>query len=130
MASSTAGIQVQGARELRKTMKAAGEDLGDLKDAHARAGAIAGTRARSDAPRVTGTLGASVRWSGAAGSATIRAGSASVPYAGPIHFGWRARGIAPQPFITEAAQATEPEWTAEYQEAVEKILARIRGVGA
>lgn len=109
-------------------MKAAGEDLAQMKDAHAAAGAIAGGRARAQAPKAEGTLSASVRWSGSASAATIRAGSAKVPYAGVIHFGWPDRGIPARPWITEAAQATEGQWTTEYQEAVERILGRIRGV--
>lgn len=124
-----AGIRVEGAASLRRTLRRAGEDLQDLKEAHAAAGAIAGGRARDTAPRgPSGRLAASVRWSGAAASATIRAGSAGVPYALPIHWGWPRRGIPAQPFISTAAQATEPAWTAVYEAAVERILGRVKGI--
>lgn len=128
MVSSSAGIRVEGASNLRRTMRRAGEDLGDLKEAHQAAAAIAGGRARADAPRRSGRLAANVRWSGAATSATIRAGGARVPYAGPIHWGWPRRHIGAHPFITDAAVSTEPQWSSVYEAAVGRILDRIKGV--
>lgn len=129
MATSSAGIRVEGANELRRTMRRAGEDLGDLKEAHAEAAGIAGRRAQGDTPRKSGRLAAKVRWAASNTSATIRAGNnTTVRYAGAIHWGWRRRNIKPQPWITEAAQATEPEWSAAYTNAVETILGRIKGV--
>lgn len=126
--SRDAGIRVEGARELRATLKRAGDDLQDLKDAHRDAAQIVTAASRVKAPKRTGRLAASVRGSGAAATATIRAGRSSVPYAGPIHWGWPARNIKAQPFITEAAQATEPIWTREYEAAVNKVLHRIKGI--
>jgi len=58
----------------------------------------------------------------------IRAGGASLRYAGPVHFGWPEHHIEAQPFITEAAQRTEPAWTHIYEDAVESVLDTIRGV--
>lgn len=128
MATPNAGIRVEGAANLRRTMRKAGDDLGDLQEAHAAAAAIAGARARETAPQRTGRLASSVRWSGAKATATVRAGGASVPYAMPIHWGWPARGIPAQPFISEAARATESAWTAVYEAAVEAILHRVKGI--
>lgn len=133
MARSSAhkdGIEVVGARELRSTLKRAGEDLGDLKAAHAAAAQLVTATSRPKAPRRTGTLSGSVRGSGTSTAAIIRAGGARVPYAGPIHFGWRAHNIEPQPFISEAAQSTEPAWTALYTRAVDRILDKVKGAPA
>lgn len=126
--SSVAGIRVEGAARLRRTAQAAGEDLQDLRAAHTAAGAIAGGRARDDGPKKSGRLTRNVRWSGTKTGAVIRAGGVSVPYAGPIHWGWPRRHIGAQPFIVNAAEATEPQWSAVYQQAVERILGRIKGV--
>lgn len=109
-------------------MRRAGEDLGELKEAHQAAGSIAGRRAQATAPRRSGRLAQNTRWGASNTSATIRAGGARLRYAGPIHWGWPRRNITAQPYITEAAEATEPQWTAEYQAAVERILKRIEGV--
>ena len=51
-----------------------------------------------------------------------------MPYAGPIHWGWPAHHIEAQPFLSDAAKATEPQWRSEYMKAVEDALAQVRGV--
>lgn len=55
------------------------------------------------------------------------AGGAATPYAGPIHWGWEARNIEPQPWIAEAAQDTEPQWLGMYEEDVQRVLNTIKG---
>lgn len=122
-----ASLRVEGAAELRRTLKAAGDDLNDLKDAHATAARLVAADAAQRAPRRTGRLASNVRGSGAKTSATIRAGGAKVPYAGPIHWGWPAHNIKPNPFIAEAAQTTEGAWTAIYHNSVQRILDRVKG---
>lgn len=124
---ANAGIKVEGARELRASLRRAGEDLSDLKAAHAAASGVVVAASRIRAPHRSGRLAGSVRGSGTATKALIRAGGVSVPYANPIHWGWKARGIAAQPFITDAAQNTEPVWTVLYERQVELIVNRIRG---
>jgi hypothetical protein len=122
------GIRVEGAAELRRTLKRAGDDLSDLKAAHAGAAQIVVARGRGKAPRRRGVLAASVRGSGTKTAAVIRAGGARVPYAGPIHWGWPARNIEAQPFLSEAATETEQIWLELYESSVERILHRIKGI--
>lgn len=120
-------VQVEGARELRASMKAAGEDLGDLKDAHSQvAGFVAGA-ASAAAPHRSGALAGTVRGNRAATSAVVKAGGAAVPYAGVIHWGWPGRNIPAHPFLTDTATSTEPTWTDMYFQAVQRIVDRIRG---
>lgn len=121
-------VRVEGARELRRTLKRAGDDMADLKDANNRAAAIVAQWASVTAPRRTGALGMSVRPNRAVGRARVTGGSAAVPYAGPIHWGWPRRGIAAQPFIAEAAVATQPAWEPAYRDDVQKVLDRVKGV--
>lgn len=120
-------VEVEGARELRRTLKRAGDDLGDLKDANQRAGQFVANAGSQRAPHLTGALAGALRASRVAGGATIRAGSASVPYAGPIHWGWPAHNIKAQPFLSDAATETEPEWLPIYEEDIAKIVDRIEG---
>jgi hypothetical protein len=122
-----AGVRVEGARELRRTLKRAGVSVEDLKDANQAAGNIVAAAGRVSAPRRTGALPSSVRASRAAASATVRAGGARTPYAGVIHWGWPAHGISAQPWLSEAATSTESAWTAAYEAGVEKLLATIKG---
>ena len=120
-------VSVEGARELRRTLRAAGDDLEDLKAANLQAAQIAAEAARARAPHVTGQLAGDIRASGTKTAGTIRAGRKRIPYAGPIHWGWPARGIEAQPYITEGAQATESIWVPLYEELMDEALAKVKG---
>lgn len=122
------GLRLEGGRQLRATLKRAQIDIQDLKNAHALAARIVAEAGAARAPKVSGRLANTVRGSGAATQATARAGNAGVPYAGPIHWGWPARNIEPQPFLADALEATEEIWSPVYETAVERVLAKIRGV--
>jgi hypothetical protein len=118
---------VEGLDNLVRTLGRAGHDLDDLKDANRRAGEIVAREGSARAPRRSGKLAASVRPARQARRARVSAGGARVPYAGPIHWGWQARHIAPDPFIAWGAQATEPQWQQAYRADVQRALDRVRG---
>jgi len=120
-------LEVKGARELRRTLARAGHDLGDLQTANAAISTYVATASKTAAPRVSGRLAGSVRGNKAKASAVVRAGSAGVPYAGPIHWGWPARNIAPQPFLVETAHKTEPQWRLMYLTAIDTVLGKVKG---
>jgi hypothetical protein len=120
-------VRVDGARELRRTLKSAGEDLGDLKATHASIAGLVATRTAAAAPRRSGALAGSVRGNAAATNATIKVGGASVPYAHPIHWGWPNHNITANPFAADTAKATEPEWTRIYLVSVNRILDNVKG---
>lgn len=122
-----AGVRVEGARELRRTLRRAGDELTEFKAAHEAASRIAVPASRGEAPTRSGRLASSVRGGVAAASLTIRAGGAAVPYAGPIHWGWRKRSIAANPFIVRAVDRRRVAMVAAYERGVDRILARIRG---
>jgi hypothetical protein len=123
-----AGIKVDGARRLRSTLKAAGDDLSDLKAAHAAAAQIVAGSGGAGAPRVTGALAGTVRSSGTTTAAIVRAGKAAVPYAAPIHWGWFSRHIRPNPWLSRAAQQTEPTWQPIYMAAVNRAVDKVKGL--
>lgn len=118
-------VRVEGARELRRALKRAGVDLADLKEANARVSAYVAGIAASRAPRRSGALAASTRGNKAAGRASVSAGSARLAYAGPIHWGWPARGIKPQPWIADTAQQTEAIWLADYSRAIDAVIKKV-----
>lgn len=123
-----AGIKVAGARQLRKTLRAAGDDLSDLKKAHADAAAIAAEASAQLAPSRSGKLKASIRSSGTKTSGIIRAGRKSVPYANPIHWGWFARNIRPNLFASRGAQDSEGRWIRVYESALDDALDKVKGI--
>lgn len=118
-------VRVEGVRQLRRALSAAGDDLADFREANAAAAAIAAAAGRSQAPHRSGRLVASVRSSGTKTQAVIRAGGARIPYAGPIHWGWQRRHITAQPFLSAGAQGSEPSWLPVYTAAIDRIVARI-----
>jgi hypothetical protein len=120
-------LEVEGARKLRASLKAAGVGVQDLKDAHKAVADQVARDARPVTPRRSGRLAASVRTSGTQTAAIIRAGKKAVPYAGPIHWGWPSRGIAPQPWLADTAAATQGTWENTYMQALERIIDTIEG---
>lgn len=115
-------LEVQGLRALTRDLKQLGEDLADLKAAGLAAGNIIVRAARP--PVRSGKLAASGRASKLAAGVRVLWGRVSVPYAGPIHWGWPARNIGAQPFAVEAAHRTEPEWLTVYAEGVDAAVER------
>lgn len=118
-----ASIEIDGAKELRRQMKRAGrEDLKiALRTAHRNiAKDIAGDAARR-APHKSGKLANSIRGLGTYTNARIAGGTARVPYAGPIHWGWPARNIAPNTFVSDAVADRMDEARAFYEDAIEHI---------
>lgn len=123
----TDAVRVVGLPRLRKTMRQAGVDMADMKAANAKAAATIAAASRARAPSRTGRLAGSVRGNKAVGRAVVMAGGARLPYGGPIHWGWPARGIGAQPFISDAARATEPSWLPAYLDDLNQILGQVKG---
>lgn len=122
-----ARLEVDGLRRLRRDLRRLGDDLSDLTDANALVAAIVTAEAAARAPKRTGRLAATVRGNRAKTRASVRVGYARVPYAGPIHWGWPRRGIEAQPFVSQAAQATEHVWGPAYARAIDQAAAKIAG---
>lgn len=124
-------IKVQGLNGLIRGLKRAeAEDLLDkLKESNAEAARIVKDTAYPNVPVRSGNLAASLRSSATARAGVVRIGKAKVPYAGPIHFGWHRKHIAPNPFLYEAMDARIDEVTTAYWERVEKLLEGITSSG-
>jgi phage gpG-like protein len=116
------GVEVKGARELRRTMAEAGVEMHQLGAVHQRvARVIAGA---CNPPRKTGRLAASIAATGEPQTATV---ASRVPYAGVVEWGWRARNIRGQHFLLQAAQRTQPKWFQMYVDEIQTICDQVRG---
>jgi hypothetical protein len=115
-------ITVDGADELRKALRAVDGGIDDLKNAHAVGAKIVERRASQLVPRVSGTLAGTLRSSGQAAGGVVRAGRASVPYAGVQHFGWAAHNIRPQPFLYDALDSRRQEVLDVYDKQVRSLI--------
>ena len=70
----------------------------------------------------TGKLGRSIKAGASIKRGTVSAGSAALPYAGPIHFGWATHNIEPQPFIYEAIDDRREAVWAAYDLQITKVV--------
>lgn len=115
-------IQIDGLKETQRALREMSDDLKTkMKETHRQAAEVVVEGSKRYVPFRTGKLAASIRAAATMTSGKVRVGSASVPYAGPIHFGWPARSIKPQPFIYDAMDVRR-------QEVLEIYAARITGL--
>lgn len=130
MAGTKPGIEVEGGPQLRRAFKRLGDRAGDLKGLHGSIGEMVADTARTLVPigddeggHLQDTIRASKRQTGA----TVNAGTRALPYAGPIHFGWRARNIEPQPFLYDALDDRRDDIVAKYNDGIDKLVRRFDG---
>lgn len=116
---------IEGLTEVNKALRSMSKDTRDsMKETHKRAAEIVIQGARRYVPVVSGKLAASMRDSSTQRMGRVRVGSASVPYAGPIHFGWPARHIKPQPFIYDALDDRRSEVAATYVKRIDELTVK------
>jgi len=123
-------VGLQNGRELRKAFREAGEGITELKQLHrAIADDVAGT-ARTLVPVRTGRLKSTIRGAGLQTKALVRVGNnrkslSGVPYAKPIHFGWAARHIKPQPFLYDALDERRQDVIDTYNKEVNDLIKQV-----
>jgi hypothetical protein len=119
-------LQIDGLREVQRDLKKLNTAFReDMKDTHFTAGAIIASAAKPLAPVLTGRLSSTIVSSPTKYQGRVRIGrGAQVPYAGPIHFGWPARRIAPQPFVYEALDARRGEVKQAYEKKISQLITR------
>lgn len=119
-------IKVEGAAELAKRLRRAGDKelQAELKEAWREAADEVLSAVRG--PNKSGALMGSVRSTATLRSGRVAAGKKSVPYAGPIHWGWPARGIAANTFLLDALDMRETRAIDVVTEHVEKIAAKVQ----
>jgi hypothetical protein len=115
-------IRVQGLRTTVRALEKTGADAQDMRDLMHDIGNIVVHSA--NAPVLSGRLESSIRAGKGKTKAVVRAGGARVPYAGVIHYGWPARNIAPQPFISAALASERGAVFERLQEGLEEIQRR------
>ena len=113
--------------KLQKALKEVGPEMvAELKEGNKALGEIVGDRARQLVPVRSGALQKTIKAAKAAGGAKVNVGTPSltskVPYAGPIHFGWRDRDITPNPFLYDALDDRRDEVVAAYEKQTADLL--------
>lgn len=121
------GFRVEGLTSVVRALQAMGLDVEDLKDAFSEIASEGARAAASFAPVRTGRLASNIRGNRAKSKAVVAAGRASVPYAGPINYGWATRGIAPSGFMQAADRAMQPRAIQTLEDEVNRKI-RERGL--
>lgn len=121
--------QVTGLRDLVRSLEKAGVDAQDIKDVMESAGEIVARRASWLAPAKTGALRNNMRVSKAKTKASIKVGSARVPYARYVYFGRydvKKGGLYQKanPFIYDALKVTRSKVFDTIELGIEDILKR------
>lgn len=121
-ASGGVRISITGLRKTLRAMENAGVAAEDMRDLMHSLGMIVVSAARPNTPVLTGALAGTLRAGRGKTKAVVRAGRASVPYAGVIHYGWPARNISAHPFLSEAVQSTRAQTFAALDEGIGDLL--------
>lgn len=126
------GVKIEGGRQLRKSLRQAGADMTQLRETNQKVADIALQQALIWCPKDTRKLENTLRTQASQTRARLAAGNNrttknAVRYANPIHWGWKARGIKANPFLSYSAQATEPEWFEVYFKALLEIIDSVEG---
>lgn len=124
--SNQPAVRVEGLSKVIRQLKAIEPDLVDeLKAANRSIADDVVLTARTLVPRRSGQLAASVRAGASARTGNVKAGKARVPWAGPVHFGWNARNIRPQPFLYDALDERRAEVEERYLAAMLAVSERL-----
>lgn len=102
------GFRVQGLSQVVRALQGMGVEVDDLKAAFSSIASEAAQVAAAHAPRRSGRLAGDIRGNRAKSKAVVAAGRSSVPYAGPINYGWTARNIRPAGFMQKADEVMQP----------------------
>lgn len=97
MAESSAArfvrLEMEGLASLQQSMKKAGAQAAELAGANQAVVDLIASSAKREVPVRSGKLKQSIHGTATQRVGTLIAGASSVPYAGPIHFGWATRGL-------------------------------------
>lgn len=118
------GVRVEGLSKAVRALQGLGLEVDDLKNAFATIATEATEAIASKVPRRTGRLAGSVRGNRAKSKAVVRAGKKAVPWAGPINYGWRARGIEPSLFMQRGETEYTPKAVSRLEQELETAIRR------
>jgi hypothetical protein len=123
-------IKIEGLRDLVKDLRKLDENLPkEIRRINFEAAQEVAGAARSLVPHRSGRLEGSIRPLATQRGGQVAAGTAAVPYAGPIHFGWLRRHITPQPFLYSALDGMRDKVFEAYLIQIEKLLDDVTNTG-
>ena len=117
-----ANISIQGVKEVTDSLNKLARDLESNIELNKELSTTLSQKASALAPRLTGALASSVQGNPSAEKAQILAGSAAVPYAGVIEYGWPKKNIQAQPYLTTTVNNNLGYIVAKYQNSITGMI--------
>ena len=118
------GVRVSGLTAVTRALLDVGLEVEDLKDAFSAVADRGARVAAMYAPKKTGRLAGDIRGNRARSKAVITAGRVSVPYAGPINYGWAKHGIDGTGFMQKADRVMQPFALRQLENAINTQIQR------
>jgi hypothetical protein len=113
-------VRVTGFGAVTRKLSRAGADSEDMRSLMQHLGSIVVDGAH--APVRSGATAATLRAGRGKTKAVVRAGGARAPGAGVTHYGWPARGIRAQPFLTDALRERHNQVLAALERGIQQLL--------
>jgi phage gpG-like protein len=117
-----ANISIQGVKEVTDSLSKMARNLESNIELNKELSTTLSQKASALAPRLTGALASSVQGNPSAEKAQILAGSAAVPYAGVIEYGWPDRNIDAQPYLNPAVNDNMGYIIEKYNDSIQKAI--------
>lgn len=118
------GTKITGLREVVRGLEKAGVSVAELKSTFGSLAAEGARMMRGFVPERSGRLAKTIRGNKAKAKAVVTAGRATVPYAGPINYGWPAHGIEASGFLKKTDEVMEPYTQTKIQDEIQDIIQR------
>jgi len=115
-------ITIQGVKEVTDSLNKLARDLQSNIELNKELSTTLSQKASAMAPVLTGALASSVKGNPSAEKAQILAGSAAVPYAGVIEYGWPDRNIKAQPYLNPAVKDNMGYIIEKYNDSIQKAI--------
>lgn len=112
-------VKLEGTKELQDLLIKLGKDLESNSELNEELSSNLAQKASSIAPRLTGSLASSIVGNPSPQKAQIVAGSAAVPYAGVIEYGWPAKNIQAQPYLNKTVNSNMGYIIERYNQSIE-----------
>ena len=117
-----ANISIQGVKEVTDSLNRMARDLESNLELNKELSTTLAQKASALAPRLTGALASSVVGNPSAEKAQILAGSAAVPYAGVIEYGWPQKNREAQPYLNPAVNDNMGYIIEKYNDSIQKAI--------
>lgn len=117
-----ARVEITGLRSTLRDLERMGVEAEELRGLMESVANLVADAARPRARRLSGAMAGSIRPGRVKTRAVIRAGRASLPYVGPQHYGWAARNITPNPFLTDALTTRQGAVLAELDAGLARLI--------